>query len=158
MALPPLADVSDLAAWVGREIPDADPRAGAVLSAASALVRAFTAQTWVDDAGQLDAVPDEVAAVTVQVAARVWVNPSGLESVTLDDGTRRWGSAGGLGVYLTESEKEILSAHIEGGSPDLGTVSFATGTVGNRTVYVPTGPPPSGQPFPWYSADDPMVS
>lgn len=157
MALPPLAPVSDLAAWVGRDIPDADPRAGAVLSAASALVRAYTGQTWADDAGNLANVPEDAAAITVQIAARVWTNPAGLESVTLDDGTRRWGSSGGLGLYLTESEKEVLAAHVDGGPPDLGTLSITTGTGYNPTVYVPTGPPPSGQPFPWYDANDPLL-
>lgn len=157
MALPPLANVADLAAWVGQEIPDGDPRAGAVLSAASALVRAYTSQTWVDDDGSPIEVPEDVAAVVVQVAARVWMNPGGLESVTLDDGTRRWGSGGGLGLYLTESEKEILGAHVDGGPPDLGTVSFTVGAVNDPTIYVPTGPPPSGYPFPWYSGNDPML-
>ena len=157
MALPPLANVADLAAWVGQDIPDGDPRAGAVLSAASALVRSYTGRTWVDDSGNLADVPDDASVIVVQVAARVWMNPSGLESVTLDDGTRRWGSNGGLGVYLTESEKEILSAHVDGPPADLGTVSFTTGTGYDSTVYVPTGPPPSGQPFPWYDANDPLL-
>lgn len=155
--LPPLAVVDDLAAWVGQDIAPADPRAGAVLSAASALVRAYTSQTWVDDTGALTDVPDEAVAVVVQAAGRVWLNPAGLESVTLDDGTRRWGSGGGQGLYLSESEKEILAPHVDGGPPDLGTVSFTTGTIADPTVYVPTGPPPSGYPFPWYDANDPMV-
>ena len=157
MAQPPLAAVSDLAAWVGQDIPAADPRAGAVLSAASALVRGYTGQTWLKDDGSLDDVPDDVNAVTVQVAARVWLNPGGLESATLDDATRRWGAAGGLGLRLTDADKEALAGHVTGTPADLGTVSFTTGATPAATIYVPTGPPPSGDPFPWYAADDPNV-
>lgn len=154
MALPPLALVSDLAAWVGQEIPDADPRAGAVLHAASALVRSFTGQTWATD-GTLDAdMPDVVSAVTVQVAARVWLNPAGLVSFSVDDGTRRWGEAGAAGLYLTQHEKDVLGDHVAGGQSDLGTVSFTRGTIGLDTIYVPTAPEPSGPPFPWYAAED----
>ncbi len=155
MALPSLAQVSDLASWVGQEIPDADPRARAVLSAASALVRAHTGQTWVDEAEALTDVPDVVSVVVVQVASRVWLNPAGLTSVTVDDATRRWGEAGATGLYLTESEKNTLADYSASGQPsDLGTVSVTRGTLGDSTIYVPTAPAPSGPPFPWYSADD----
>jgi hypothetical protein len=79
--LPPLA--VDLAAWTGEA--SVDPvRAGAVLSAATALVRGYAGQAWDDDA-----VPDEIHALVVQVAARVWTNPQGLVSETVDDYSRR---------------------------------------------------------------------
>jgi hypothetical protein len=154
MALPPLALVSDLAAWVGREIPENDPRAGAVLSASSALVRSYTGQTWVDESEALTEVPDVVSAVVVQVAGRVWVNPGGLVSATIDDGTRRWGEAGSAGLYLTAHEKDVLGDYVEGGQSDLGTLSVSRGRIGLDTIYVPTAPEPSGPPFPWYDAED----
>ena len=155
--LPPLAEASDLAAWVGQDIPVADPRAGAVLSAASALVRSYTGQTWVE-ADALTDVPDIVNAVVVQVAARVWLNPAGLESVTLDDGTRRWGSRAGSGVVLTDADKDALAGFREtGASTGIGSVSLTGGSYTLDSIYVPTGPPPSGPPFPWYAADDPLV-
>lgn len=154
MALPPLAQVSDLAAWVGASIDDADPRAGAVLSAASALVRAHTGQTWVaNDA--LEGVPEVVSAVVVQVAARVWLNPAGLTSVTVDDATRRWGESGTAGLFLTPAERDTLADFSESGRPsDIGVLSTTRGPLGGDTIYVPTGPPPSGPPFPWYSTED----
>lgn len=154
MALPPLATVSDLAAWVGREIPDNDPRAGAVLSAASALVRSHSGQTWVDGSNALADVPDVIAAVVVQVAGRVWVNPSGLTSATIDDATRRWGEAGTAGLYLTPHEKDVLADYTIGGQSDLGTLSVTRGAIGMDTIYVPTAPEPSGPPFPWYASED----
>lgn len=153
MALPPLATVSDLAAWVGQEIPDADPRAGAVLSAASALVRSFAGKTWVVDGELAPDRPDILAAVVVQVAGRVWVNPDGLTSVTIDDGTRRWETKSGL--RLTEDEKDALSPYAEVGPRGLGVLSTTRDGLGfGSTIYVPTGPPPSGPPFPWYSAEE----
>jgi len=155
MALPPLAAVSDLAAWVGRDIPDADPRAGAVLSAASAIVRSEVDQTWVDDQGALTEVPDDVAVVVVQVAARVWLNPSGLESLTIDDATRRWSSSGPLGLHLTDSERAILAKYRTVGQPrGIGVLSTTRGDDYGRTLYVPTAPEPSGYPFPWYDSQE----
>lgn len=157
MALPPLAPVSDLADWVGQEIPDADPRAGAVLSAASAIVRSYVGLTWVDeDTSQLADVPDDVAAVVVQVAARVWVNPSGATYRVSGPLAEQLGKERSQGLYLTETEREILATY-RSSPADIGTLSVTTGTVGDPTIYVPTGPPPAGYPFPWYSADDPML-
>ena len=150
MALFPLAEVSDLAAWVGQAIPDSDPRAGAVLSAASALVRSYAGVTW-----EGVAAPEDVSAVVVQVASRVWLNPNGVVSVTLDDGSLRWSEASAAGLYLTDADKAVLSSYQTQGADSfgLGTVSMAGGSTVNDTTYVPTGPPPSGYPFPWYSTE-----
>ena len=158
MALPPLADPDALAAWVGQEIPVGDARAEAVLSGASAVVRAYANQTWVDANGALAAdIPDVVGTVVVQVAARAWANPDGLQSVTIDDSTRRWGSDA-QGLYLTDAEKALLDGlSTSSGSPGLSTLGMTRGTLAESTVYVPTAPAPSGYPFPWYSADDPLL-
>lgn len=154
MALPPFATVNDLAAWTGQVIMPADAaRAEAVLSAASALVRTHTGATWVVD-GELSDVPDIVPVVVVQVAGRVWANPDGLTSVTLDDGTRRWES-GTTGLYLTDSEKDMLGGLVTtDASRSVGVLSTTRGEGRGDTIYVPTGPPPSGPPFPWYSSED----
>lgn len=158
MALPSLATVSDLAAWVGRDIPESDPRAGAVLSHASTRVRTFARQTWTDDADALTDVPDIVRDVTVRVAARAWRNPEDLDSVTLDDGTKRWGSVRGL--VLTDEDREDLREYLPGNGTALsgfGVIATNRGEPVNGTLYVPTAPEPSGEPFPWYDADDPLV-
>lgn len=158
MALPPLAAASDLAAWVGQTIASDDPRAGAVLSAASALVRGFTGQTWTDDADALTDVPDDVEAIVIQVAARVWLNPSGAVQWTKGPFSERYADSASWGAYLTDTEKESLAAYVTGApSIGIGTLSITTGVSNNDTIYVPTGPPPAGPPFPWYSADDPAL-
>ena len=158
MALPPLASVSDLAAWVGGDIPDGDARAGAVLSHASTKVRTYVGKTWVDEAGELKDVPDVAAQVAVRVAGRAWMNPEDLDSVTLDDGTKRWGSV--RGIALTEEDKADLAS-----LRDTASFPAGLGVVGTYrgdgdyidTIYVPTAPQPSGDPFPWYAADDPLA-
>ena len=149
MALPPLAAVSDLAAWVGQAIQPDDPRAGAVLSAASSVVRSYAGQSWTEPGAT---IPDVVSAVVVQVAARAWTNPDGLTSVTIDDGTRRWES-GGSGLRLTDSERDLLSEYASGATSGLAVLPTTRGEGRTGAVYVPTGPPPSGPPFPWYSAE-----
>lgn len=151
MAMPPLATVEDLAAWTGLSIEAGDPRAGALLSAASALVRGYTGEKW---DGENAVAPDDVKYVVVQVAARAWINPSNLESITIDDATRRWGSSGVAGLRLEASDRDALAGYLENGSTGLGTISIAVNGRNDSTVYVPTGPPPSGYPFPWYSTDD----
>lgn len=153
MAMLPLATVDDLAAWTGLSIEASDPRAEALLSAASALVRGYTGMQW-QTGGVLDPVPDDVRYVVVQIAARVWTNPSNLESITIDDATRRWGSSGVAGLRLEESDRDALAGYLENGSSGLSALSVAVNDNRETTVYVPTGPPPSGYPFPWYSTDD----
>lgn len=153
MALPSLAQVSDLAAWVGRDIPAADPRAGAVLSHASTRVRTYAGQSWTNVDGSLATVPDVVRDVVVRVAARVWRNPEDLDSVTLDDGTKRWGSTRGL--VLTDEDREDLAAYRPNGMPNgIGTLGTYRDDCVSDTIYVPTGPAPSGYPFPFLSSDD----
>lgn len=101
--LPP--SVADLSAWVGQTLDEADARAVAVLSAASALVRGYAAQEWADDSA-----PADVAALVVQVAARVWFNPQGVTSETIDDYSRRFDGQE-TGLFLTESERTILNRY-----------------------------------------------
>lgn len=156
MALPPLAPVSDLAAWTGQTIPSADPRAGAVLAAASALVRAYAQKTWIDvDGVTLLAVPEDVAAVVVQVASRAWLNPNpNLKNWNKGPFAEGYFDAASLGLYLSDVDKDALAIYREtGASTGLGTIGVTRGDSGFDTVYVPTGPAPSGYPFPWYAAD-----
>jgi hypothetical protein len=157
MALPALAAPADLAAWMGQDIPAGDARAWAVLSAASALVRAEAGQTWVNNTNDLTGVPDEVAAIVVQVAARVWANPTGAVQWTKGPFSERYSDDAALGLYLTDAEKSALSRYRSAAPSGLGVLSTTRGDDYADTVYVPTGPPPSGYPFPWYDADDPVV-
>lgn len=105
--LPPLASIEDMEARIGRTIADEElPRANALLSDASALVRFEANRTWVDpDTGAVVAdVPDYVVTLTVNAALRGWYNPAGIESAQLGAVSVRYGSA-----WLTASERENLA-------------------------------------------------
>ena len=107
MASVPFAEVDALAAWLGVTI-DNEERAEAILMAASYLVQnevgASVSDEWTE-------VPGIVGAVVVQVAARVWHNPQGLVSESIDDYTRRYGNETPSGVFLTQQERDMLSPY-----------------------------------------------
>jgi hypothetical protein len=109
--LPALADIDALEAWTGDTIPDDDPRALAVLAAASALVRSETRRTWLDDMGALAAVPDELGMVVVQVAARKWLNPEDVIQDGTGPFTARFSERTADGLYLTDTERAICARH-----------------------------------------------
>jgi hypothetical protein len=149
----PLATPTDLATWLGQTIASEDARATAVLAGASALVRSRARKTWLNDAEDaLEDFPDAVATVVVQVAARVWVNPQGLVASEAGDANRRvWAPSAGNGLYLTDSEKEIVDAHAASNRTGLWTLRTTRDDPCGETVYVPVEDAP---PFPWYVAGE----
>ena len=158
-ALTPLATVADLAARAGETIDPDNAQAGSVLAMASALVRAYVGSTLVPDPAPDPLVfPDAAVQVTVDVAYRVWTNPDALIGDSIDDASRRWSDRAADGFYLTAANKMILdSLRTPASNGGLWTLGTTRGDDYLDTIYVPTGPPPSGYPFPWYAADDPMI-
>jgi hypothetical protein len=135
--LPPLATVEELAAWVDAEIPAGDPQATAILQAASALVRSHTGRTWVDPGtGDLEQVPAAVHTVVLQVAGRIWRNPSGYIQDTTGPFTVRWSERVAEGLYLTAAEEAMLAPLAAGRSP-LRTLSTTRGPLETGSVRVP---------------------
>lgn len=134
MANLPFATVRDLADWVGQDITADDRRAQALLIAASVRVRTYVGSTttdkW-DDTGDPSAppvpIPDVVTSVTVQVAARVWINPQGLTTEANDDYTRRWSDEAKGGIYLTKEEQADLNDVKPSGRGGLSTISTTRG-------------------------------
>ena len=143
--LPP--PIADLEAWIGQTIPADDGRAWAVLSAASGLVSGYTSKDW-----STDEAPDDVAAIVVQVAARVWRNPAGVLQMTTGPFSERYSDDAAFGLFLTDEEKATLNRFRTSAS-GLGTISTTREDASAGTIYVPTGPPPAGYDFPWYAAD-----
>ena len=141
-ALPALADIDALEAWTGDTIPDDDPRALAVLAAASSLVRSETRHTWLDDVGALVAVPDELGMVVVQVAARKWLNPEDVIQDGTGPITSRWSELAGQGIYLTDTERAICARHRQQstGVWSLGTTRLGPGTIGADWTPTEDGP------------------
>lgn len=144
--LPPPVD--SLSAWIGQSITD-DERAEAVLSAASNLVAAYAGKDW----STTDA-PADVTDIVVQVAARVYLSPpnSNVRQWTKGPFGEGYFDAAQNGLYLTDEEKTALN-RFRANASGLGTLSTTRGEGVGDTIYVPTGPPPAGYPFPWYAAD-----
>lgn len=147
----PLANVSALSDWLGEPItePEDITRAGSVLTAASVLVRNFTGKTWLTDAGDIDPdLPDDVLMVTVQVAARGYINPEGWRDERVDD----WGGQGRVvpeaGLFLTASERTILTGHRAAKPAGIGVMATTRReSVPTLDSYVPTD---GGTWIPWY--------
>lgn len=152
MALPPLATVQALSDWIGEPITEesADAkRAEGVLRVASRLVRSHLGKTAPTD-WPLDAeVPDGVADIVCQAAARSYVNPEGWGNERVDD----WG--GGQrpidewGVYLTDSEKSALAEYGTKTPRGIGIISTTKMSIPatDPDSWVPTE---GGPLFPWY--------
>lgn len=148
--LTPLASVQQLSDWLGEPIQDETDvkRAGSVLAAASVLVRNFTGKTWVTDGSVEPNLPDDVPMVTVQVAARGYSNPEGWRDERTDD----WAGNGRVvpeaGLFLTASERDILSGHRAKKVSGIGVLATtrqeARSPLGG---FVPTD---GGTWFPWY--------
>lgn len=116
MALPPLATLEELAAEVDDDAVLTSRRAPRLLARASALVRSFTGQTWVDENGDLvDDVPDAVVEVVLAAAARAWRNPSGVVQDTTGPFTVRWSERSAEGIFLTDDERLMLGPWRTGG-------------------------------------------
>lgn len=159
MALPPLAEISDLAAWLGEEIDDDNQRAEALLAAASRLVRAETRREWRTEDDELDdgdpaLTTDalEVAQqVTVSVAARMWANPTGVIHETEGPFSARWSEQVAEGLYLTDTEKAMLARYSTQSTSGLWTLATTRGdTPDVETVAVEytSGLVPA-EPLPW---------
>lgn len=127
MALPALATIEELAAWLGDPIDDVE-RGDAILNAASTLIRSRTGRVWVDAAGTADADLTEVnlaavRTVTVLVASRCWRNPDGRISETLGPYSERLADWAGAGLTLTEEEMRMLAVTSTGtGIPGLTSI------------------------------------
>lgn len=150
-SLLPLADVAALAARAGEQIAHDDAHALAVLGMASSLVRSYVGKTW-----ESELVPDAAAQVTADVAFRAWSNPEGLIADAIDDGSRRWSERAAEGFYLTAANRTMLDS-LRSTRRGLWTLGTTRGDDVLDTIYVPTGPAPSGDPIPFYAADDPLI-
>lgn len=132
---PAFVDVSEFADWLGEKI-DADDQAhaGALLAAASTLVRAAAGRTWVEDGELVDDVPDVVGVVVCQSAERKWRNPAGIVQEQTGPFGSSFGSDAARGVYLTDDEKDQVRS--AAGRTGIGTI---TTTRGNVEIELPSG-------------------
>lgn len=144
-----LATVSDLEGLLGQTLDDAGrSRAAAVLDRVSSLVRS-EGLAWAD----IPSVPESVVTVVLDIAHRVFLNPQNFRQVTSGPFA---GSYSFVGLHLTGAERRIVR-RAAGRRSGLQVISTTRDDFGDGTVWIPTGPEPSGQPFPWYAEDDPTA-
>lgn len=146
----PLAEVSELADWLGETIVEGTAdhkRALLCLRMASTLVRSAAGQTWIAGDGSLDSPPEVAVMVTIYCASRVFENREAQTRGAIDDLSESW-KVEEAGAYLTASERRQLSS-LRGGVPGLSTVG-TTRVEGDVSTsgWVPTGTP--DVEFPWY--------
>lgn len=130
-------------------------RALAALDDASATVRSFCENDFVDDHDEPEDVPEIVQAVTLSVAYRAYSNPSGFFYSSVGDVTVSYGRQGDKGhggsVFITDDEKAALKRAM--GISRAGSIGLVTPwDVGVNAYYIPVAqggdPIPIG-PFPW---------
>jgi hypothetical protein len=153
---PPLATLEQLGARLGVVFPvdvngmPTTPdglRAGAALNDASALVRTVAGEDWLDENGDLEAVPPTIQTVTLSVASRAYMNPQGAVQATVGDASVTYSRGGEGTVFLTNAEVRLIRKAM--GLSALSSVQFVTEFVppnGRDNLYAPD--PDGGDPVP----------
>jgi hypothetical protein len=103
---------------------------------------------WVDQNGELDEVPVGIPELVVQVAARHWGNPGGLESEATGPLQARYGA-----LTLTDAERAAVQRALGRPTGGLSTLTIDRGCYETGTVWVPTLPAP-GPLFPFLDVCD----
>lgn len=131
MTLPSLATIDDLEDRLGRAITEPElTQAQKLLDYASALVRAYTGRSYVDDAGDLvDPLPDGVTQVTIEVVFRAISNPLGATTSQTGPFSVSFGPEAAQRLYLSAGDKLIL-----GGRSGLTILSTTRGPVETPSV------------------------
>jgi len=107
----PLCSMLQAAKRAGRVLDDLPEdeleRLQGYLSDASALIRDEAGRTWLDEDGDLEAVPFRIQSICAWVTARAFLNPEGLLQRSIGDSAKMYTASkreGGEAVYLTENE------------------------------------------------------
>lgn len=135
MTTPALATIADLEERLGYEIEDEDVQAQAEarLRDASAIVRAYARETWLDDDGNLDDVPDEIVGVVATMVERASRNPAGVTQEAAGPFSRSFGSDAAARLYLTKPEKLVVRNAV--GRTGLGVVATTRGELETGPIY-----------------------
>lgn len=121
MTLPALATFDDVAGRAPELSLDAD-QVSYLLDDASALVRSYASQTWVDESDALSDVPDGVPGLVATMVIRALRNPAGVTQETTGPFNVSYGTNAADRLYLTKSEKALL----KGGSQSAFSVTMGT--------------------------------
>lgn len=123
MARPTLASIEDLQARLGTI--DDPVQAEARLGDASEIVRAYAGEDWLDDGGNLEEVPDQIAGVVAQMVERAARNPGGVVQETAGPYSHSFGPEAAARLYLTKLDKLVIRNAV--GRGQVGTISTSRG-------------------------------
>lgn len=141
-----LVAVADLEAWLGATFDmSATARAEAVLTAVSALVRSEAGLTW-----DAVTVPDDVQAVTLTVASRVFNNPTAVVSESVGTYSVRYSDPQSAGLYLTAADKAVLGKY-RANARGLWSMRLTRDDTAADSEWVPIVG--TEAKFPWYAGD-----
>lgn len=148
----PLADLAGMEVRLRRALSDAEATAAeAAIDDATALVRAETGRTWLDENGTPD---PQVAGIVLSVALRAFRNPEGFSSQTVGSWTGTVGGGGqdvASGVYLTTHERRQLQSLMGAGGLVSLTVVRPEFIGDDGTVWVPVAQ--GGDDFPFLTEE-----
>jgi hypothetical protein len=129
MSRAPLATVDDVAARLGQTLDPTDPQVLARLGDASEIVRAYAGETWLDDEGDLDDVPDAIPGVVAQMVERAARNPMGVVAEQKTAGPFQqqfsFGADAATRIYMTRNDKMVVRAAV--GRTGIGTIATSRG-------------------------------
>lgn len=112
MTVPPLAYPDELESRLGITFTASDTtRAEAILDDVSALARRTARKTWLDAEGALADLPEDVHAIVLAAARRLFVNPNGFASEQDGDYSYRLPADSLNSGVFTESEIDVLESY-----------------------------------------------
>lgn len=138
MALPSLVELEDFETWASRPVSNG-PRATAILSAASTLVRTRSGRMWVDAAGDpetdvTETQLDAARSVVMTVSERVYFNPNGNTQESTGPFQRSIAAWASLGLALSEDELQMIGTTVTG-IPGLSSVRVIAPAAARGTRY-----------------------
>lgn len=143
MARPALATIDDLEALLGSSVDDT-AQALARLGQASAIVRAFAGETWLnEDETELVDVPPDIPGVVAGMVERASHNPAGITQEVAGEFSRSFGADAAKRIYLDWNDKLVIRAAIGALGSGIGVLTTTRGDIETRDVSVVSGTLPT---------------
>lgn len=148
MARPALATIADLEDRLGTIDSSDIPVLEARLADASAIVRAYAGQTWLNDAGTaLADVPPDIPGIVATMVERAVRNPSGVTSEQAGPFGRSFGADAAQRLYLTKAERAVIRAAV--GVSSVSPLATTRENLETPRVFDTGGTLPTEDTIPW---------
>lgn len=131
MARPALATVPELETLLGEKVADTG-RAEVLLRKASAIVRSYAGEDWLNEAGDaLEGVPEDIPDVVTGMVERATQNPAGATHEQAGPFARQFGAEAAQRLYLSKWDKLVIRDAVN---------STGIRTIGTGRGELETGP------------------